>query len=203
VIGAPSRTPHTARTGTALLLASLFLSTSCQVEWLDPAFPPGIAAFGTPERYPAEGGPAAPFGATEPCTVTRIVDGDTLHCEPVGRIRLIGIDAPEQVQGAFGAQATAALRSVVLEGTEVLLERDVEDRDIYDRALRYVWVDGVMANWLMVRSGHAVLLTYPPNVRYVEAFELAQAKARDRSDGLWATEAFGCRPVEVRRGECR
>jgi len=139
---------------------------------------------------------------TEPCIVTRIVDGDTLDCEPVGRIRLIGIDTPERDQPAFGDQATEALLSLLPPGTEAQSERDVEDRDIYDRALRYLWVDGVLVNWVMVRSGHAVLLTYLPNVQYVDALTTAERRAREASEGLWATGGFGCEPVEFRRGSC-
>jgi len=160
---------------------------------------PSTEAF---ESYGAEEGPPAPLQATTLCTVTRIADGDTLDCEPLGRVRLLGIDTPELQQEPFGSQAAAALRSLIPVGTELRAEGDVEDRDQYDRALRYLWLDGVLINWVMVRSGHAVLLTYAPNVRYVESLQRAQALARDQGVGLWATGGFECEPVEFRRGDC-
>lgn len=143
-----------------------------------------------------------PVGDLEPCTVTRVVDGDTIHCEPVGRIRLIGIDAPERGQEPFGAMATEALADLLPEGTAVSLERDVEDRDQYGRALRYVWTGDVMANREMIRTGFAMLLTYPPNVQHVEGFTAAQEQARREEAGLWAVEGFACPPRAFRRGDC-
>lgn len=147
-------------------------------------------------------GPAPPANM-ETCRVTRVVDGDSLECDPVGRIRLLGIDAPELAQPPFGREAGEALARMMPEGSVVWLESDVELRDRYGRALRYVWSGDEMVNWSMIREGYAVLLTYPPNVRYVEALQDAQdAAQRDRS-GLWATDGFECTPRDFRRDACR
>ena len=134
--------------------------------------------------------------------MTRIVDGDTLHCAPFGSVRLIGIDSPESGQEPFGAVATEALAERVPVGSTVELERDVEATDRYDRVLGYIWADGELVNWWMVRSGHAVTLTYPPNVQYVESLRGAQAAARADEAGLWAVDGFACEPREFRRGAC-
>ncbi len=165
------------------------------VAWLALAAAPGACR--------GQEGPPGPVRATTECTVTRIVDGDTLHCDPVGRIRLVGIDTPELAQEPFGAGAAEALRSMLPEGTSVLVEPDVEDRDQYDRALRYVWAEGRMLNWALVRAGYAVLLTYPPNVQYVDWLRDAQDAAQEERAGLWSVDGFSCPPVEYRRGECR
>lgn len=149
------------------------------------------------------GGPAAPVREVQPCTVTRIVDGDTLDCAPLGRVRLIGVDTPERAQEPFGTMAAEVLARLIPSGSEVLVEADVEDRDQYDRALRYVWADGRLVNWVLVRTGYAVLLTYPPNVQYVGALTAAQAAARDESVGLWTIDGFACPPQEYRRRACR
>ncbi len=109
------------------------------------------------------GGPPAPVREPESCVVTRIVDGDTIDCAPFGRVRLIGMDTPEGGQQPFGDMATEALTNLIPTGTEVLLEPDVEARDRYDRLLGYVWADGILVNWALVRQGFAVLLTYPPS----------------------------------------
>jgi len=148
-------------------------------------------------------GTADPVREPQLCTVTRVVDGDTLECATLGRVRLIGIDTPERAQEPFGTTAAAALASLIPRNGEVLLEDDVERRDQYGRALRYVWVDGRMVNWLLVRSGYAVLLTYPPNVQYVEWFRSAQEAARDSGSGLWSVDGFECTPLDFRRGACR
>jgi len=85
---------------------------------------------------------------------------------------------------------------------DVQLEQDVEARDQYDRLLAYVWHDGMLVNWRMIREGWAVLLTYPPNVQYVDWLVDAERRAREEGRGLWATGGFACRPVDRRRGRC-
>ena len=143
-----------------------------------------------------------PIRETEPCTIARIVDGDTLLCDGGLRVRLIGIDTPELSQAPFGVQARDVLARLAPIGSSVLLERDVELVDRYDRRLAYVWRDGVLVNWQMVRGGWAVLLTYPPNVQYVPHLEEAQRRAREAGAGLWASGGFECRPADRRGGRC-
>ena len=156
----------------------------------------------TADAWAAYDGPTDPVRPAETCTITRIVDGDTLRCEPVGRVRLLGIDAPEQEQAPFASQATRALQAMLPVGATVRLEPDVEPRDRYDRALRYVWIDQGMINWAMVRSGHAVTLTYPPNVQHADALQRALDAARRDRAGLWTVDGFACLPVAFRRGTC-
>jgi micrococcal nuclease len=134
--------------------------------------------------------------------VTRIVDGDTLVCTGVGRIRLIGIDTPELSQGPHGQEAAAALAALAPPGARLHVETDVEPRDRYRRVLAYVWAEGRLVNWALVREGWAVLLTYPPNVRYVEWLTAAQERARAEGAGLWERGGFACLPADRRRGRC-
>ncbi|MBI4542528.1 MAG: thermonuclease family protein [Gemmatimonadetes bacterium] len=150
----------------------------------------------------ADSGPPAPVRETSACVVTRVVDGDTVDCEQVGRVRLIGIDTPERSQAPYGGRAAQALARLVPVGSSVQLELDVEPRDRYGRVLAYLWTNGVLVNWAMVRQGWAVLLTYPPNVQYVDWFTAAQSQARETGVGLWATGGFDCLPAERRRGRC-
>ncbi len=149
-----------------------------------------------------DSGPPRPVRATSNCTITRIVDGDTIECARRGRVRLIGIDTPESDQEPFGSQATAALEALIQPGSAVQLELDVETRDRYDRLLVYVWSDGLLINWALVRQGWAVLLTFPLNVQYVDWFTEAEHRARQEGRGLWAVGGFDCRPVDRRRGRC-
>jgi micrococcal nuclease len=133
-----------------------------------------------------------------------VIDGDTLECQGGERIRLLLIDTPEQSQGPYAAAATRALEALLpARPATVRLELDVVPTDQYDRTLAYVWLpDGRMANEEMARSGFAVALVYPPNVRYVERIRAAVSEAQRARRGLWSTEAFTCPPVEHRRGRC-
>lgn len=146
--------------------------------------------------------PRAPVRPTRECIVTRVVDGDTLYCRGIGSVRLIGMDSPEMDQGSFGLQAAQALIELAPLGAALQLERDVEARDRYDRTLGYLWKGDTLLNWRMVRDGWAVLLTYPPNVLYVDALVAAQRLAREERRGLWAVDGFACAPVDRRRRSC-
>jgi len=106
----------------------------------------------TPSVVPlTDSGPPGPVRQTSTCVISRVVDGDTIECSGVGRIRLIGMDTPEMSQGPYGALATEALAELTPVGSTVELELDVEPRDRYGRLLAYVWANGLMVNWALVR----------------------------------------------------
>ena len=129
-------------------------------------------------------------------TVVGVVDGDTVVIDLDGSsesVRLLGIDTPETVHPdrppeCFGKQASIRMAQLLPAGTAVLVTRDVEARDRYDRLLAYVARvgDGLVVNRAMVEEGFAATLHIDPNdgMRH----ELAAAEARARADrrGLWA-----------------
>ena len=79
-----------------------------------------------------------PATTLEHSIVERVIDGDTIVLTCGERVRFIGINAPEI--GEPGAdEATQFVRDMV-EGKTVWLESDGNDRDIYDRLRRYVWI---------------------------------------------------------------
>jgi micrococcal nuclease len=124
--------------------------------------------------------------------VTRIVDGDTIHVDLDGRdttIRIIGIDTPEKDgpytdEECFGQEATS-YTDRALAGREVELEFDIDRTDRYDRTLAYVWVGNELFDERILEDGYAVLLTVPPNVRYVDRLTQAQRAGREAGAGLW------------------
>jgi micrococcal nuclease len=139
--------------------------------------------------------------------VTRVIDGDTIEVEitdriegpgagtasvgAVEKVRLIGIDTPESVRPGtpiecFGRESSAAANAL-LEGRNVWLIKDVEDRDQYQRLLRYVYIEDEMANARLVVNGYAHAYTYPPNIRHSELFVQLQREARENGRGLWDT----------------
>jgi micrococcal nuclease len=136
------------------------------------------------------------------CVVGLVVDGDTFRCRDGRKVRLIGVDSPEQQQRPHGARSREALLNLLPVGAAVRLEHDVSPRDRYGRELAYVWAGRTLVNEAMVRDGWAVLYTVPPNVKYAGRLEQAQNKARARGAGLWADRGFDCRPVDYRRGRC-
>lgn len=138
------------------------------------------------------------------CTVTDVVDGDTIRCAHAGRVRLLLIDTPERDQEPWGERARGALVAMLPTGSTAWLETDVQVRDQYGRTLAYVYrTDGLQVNELMVRNGFAEVLVYPPNVRHVDVLRSARDAARDARRGLWSTEAFACSPRDHRAGRCQ
>lgn len=135
--------------------------------------------------------------------VTRVVDGDTLVLENKERVRLIGIDTPEMHESDKlfkDAQRTnqdaAAIQELgkrsfsftreLAEGKRVRLEFDVEKKDKYKRLLAYVYLeDGTFVNAQIIKEGYASLMTYPPNIKYVDLFKELYKQARESKRGLW------------------
>ena len=123
--------------------------------------------------------------------VKRVIDGDTLVLEDDTKVRLIGINAPES-DVCFASEATD-IAIELLEGKEVTLEKDISDKDKYDRLLRYVYLNDLLVNEYLVGEGYAQVATYPPDVKYKDVFITAEKSARDNKSGLWSS----C-PVETK-----
>jgi endonuclease YncB( thermonuclease family) len=149
-----------------------------------------------------DSGPALPADSLEDCVVTRISDGDSIHCVAQGNVRLIGLDAPEQNQEPFGSEATAAARAMVPEGAILKLKAGVNPRDRYGRLLAYAWHNGISFNWLMIRQGWAVSYPYDGKTLWVDRFAAAEARARAERLGLWGKNGFACRPADRRARRC-
>jgi endonuclease YncB( thermonuclease family) len=135
----------------------------------------------------------------EKAQVIKVIDGDTIEVNlnsKVENVRFIGMDTPETVDprkpvGCFGKEASDATKSL-LTGKTVLLEKDVEDRDIYKRILRYIYLDlgngqTLFVNDYLVREGFAKTLNIPPDSKYADRFLQAQIEARSGNKGLWAS----------------
>lgn len=138
---------------------------------------------------------SVPFAA-EP-TVIDVIDGDTIDVR-IGykrqRVRLLGIDTPETkdprkpVQ-CFGHEASEHTAQLLPRGTIIRLEHDLEERDIYNRLLAYVWrsSDGLFVNLDLVAQGYADILSIAPNTAHADELRTAMTAAKNAPRGLWAT----------------
>jgi len=132
---------------------------------------------------------------TEKVLIDHVIDGDTIQLDDSRKVRLIGVDTPETVHPQkeveyYGKEASDFTKSM-LEGKEVYLEYDVQPTDKYGRTLAYVWLsDGTLFNELLVLKGFAQVSTYPPNVKYVERFTMAQKQAIEANADLWPKESM-------------
>jgi endonuclease YncB( thermonuclease family) len=123
----------------------------------------------------------------ETALVVQVLDGDTIEVLVEGvaqRLRYIGIDSPEDGQ-PYSVEAEALNRALV-EGKQVILEKDVSETDRFERLLRYVFLlDGTFVNAELVRLGMAHAAAYEPDTSYQGYFEEMQALAQEQGLGIW------------------
>jgi micrococcal nuclease len=133
-----------------------------------------------------------PGAASERAVVTKVLDGDTIEVRIGSRtdvVRLLGVDTPEthhptKPVECFGPEA-AAYTAARLTGRSVSLEGDVEPRDLYDRRLAYVSVDGRRFNDELLTRGFARLLVIPPNGAHARTMLAEELEAKREGRGLW------------------
>lgn len=124
--------------------------------------------------------------------VKAVIDGDTLLLEDGRFVRLIGIDAPETAHKDHDPEPLADEARDLLEARvvasswSVRLAPGLVGKDRYGRTLAYVFDgSGRHLNQLMLESGLATLMVFPPNTRFIEGFQNAQRQARLERQGLW------------------
>lgn len=123
----------------------------------------------------------SPGGEGPSARVTNVVDGDTVDVERLGRVRLIGVDAPEK--GRCGEDTATRFTRERLLDQVVQYELGVEPKDRYDRTLAYLSREGQMHNLALLSEGYARVLTSPPNDKYASEFEEAEREAKPTNTG--------------------
>ena len=138
-----------------------------------------------------------PDGPTERAQVLRVVDGDTIVVRIGGReerVRYIGLDAPEVANAGAGTGADCGgdearnANDRLVAGEELVLERDVSDRDRFGRLLRHAWLanDGWRLVGLeLVEAGAAEARSYSPDTTRDAELDAGERRARDRGNGIW------------------
>ncbi|PYR40577.1 MAG: hypothetical protein DMF93_10695 [Acidobacteria bacterium] len=126
---------------------------------------------------------------SDPLLVRAVVDGDTIDVAALGRVRLLGIDAPEIGRGfdtsaPFAREARDRLSALVLHRW-VRLEQEGAAFDVYDRRLAYVLTeDGTFVNAALVREGLARVSARMPLSRLAE-LQRAESEAQAFRRGMW------------------
>jgi len=144
---------------------------------------------------------------SESVLVRAVIDGDTIDVSAFGRVRLLGIDAPEIGRGfdttaPFGREARDRLASLVLHRW-IRLEQEGALLDAYNRHLAYVMrEDGVFVNAALVRDGLARVSARVPLSRLAE-LERAQAEAQTFRRGMWGEAPRIPSPSYTRRAGSR
>ena len=109
-------------------------------------------------------------------------------------MRYIGLDAPEVAnpeEGTLvecGGDEARSANATLVEGREVVLERDDSDRDRFGRLLRHVWLpaaDGLqLVGEGLVESGMVEARSYPPDTAPDDLLDRAGHRAREAGLGI-------------------
>ena len=119
-----------------------------------------------------------------------IIDGDTFRLTNGDTVRLIGIDAPELSQPG-GVLSREYLAHLIV-GKPITLERGPEDRDKYNRLLRFVYINDLCINEEMIRQGYAEA-RYLPESPIRDYYLQLEIQAETTKAGLWSDNVFQSR----------
>lgn len=148
----------------------------------------------TPTVLPtATATPIPPVADAQLATVSRMVDGDTIHVQIDGidqTVRYIGIDTPER--GQPGYQAASEANWQLVEGQTIYLVKEISETDRNGRLLRQVYLaDGRWVNGELVAQGWAQPVKYPPDLLKAAKLEALALEAAQAKRGFWSgTSAF-------------
>jgi endonuclease YncB( thermonuclease family) len=121
-----------------------------------------------------------PVKVSESLLVRAVISGDTIDVEPVGHVRLLGIEVPAVVADA----ARERLSGLVVRRW-VRLETEVDTGSSRTRRIAYVITgDGVCVNTVLVRDGLARVSARAPGARLGELNQ-AEAEAQRLEKGMW------------------
>ncbi|MGR3309350.1 MAG: thermonuclease family protein [Candidatus Brocadiales bacterium] len=119
----------------------------------------------------------------------RVIDGDTIVVEKVGKVRLLGINTPEMKDIHRGVQRfgmeSAMFTEQNLLGKQVRLEYDVIRVDRFGRTLAYVYVEDTLFNAELIKQGYALVYAKHP-YKYLDEFRRLEKDARKNGRGLWS-----------------
>lgn len=115
--------------------------------------------------------------------VPKVIDGDSIKLQNNIEVRLLGINTPERGQPYY-QEATNRLKELV-EGKNVTLESDVQDKDQYGRLLRYVFVNDLFVNLQLVKEGYANIYIIQPNTRYETLLRNGEDEAKTLKLNIW------------------
>lgn len=142
-------------------------------------------------------------------TVTHVIDGDTVEIEGGERVRLLGIDTPEDKRirkNRDGTKRLVPAQPFFLEAKNFLrelvakkrVEMRVGDESVgyYGRTLARLYLPGgVDVQRELLRRGYAMVTAYPPNIAHLQNYAAAEAEACRAGRGLWSSAHFALQNI--------
>ena len=127
--------------------------------------------------------------STNTILVQRVIDGDTILLSNGERVRYLDIDTPETVHPnkpieCFGPRAHQRNQELV-ENKYITLKSSDTNTDNYGRLLRYVYVEDVFVNAVLVSEGYAFAEDYNNPGHLYDYLESLEQDAIKNNLGLW------------------
>lgn len=125
-----------------------------------------------------------------------VIDGDTVILADATHVRLIGVDTPELGRDGAGpepgaVEARAFLTGLLPSRGRLWLVHDAERHDRYGRLLAHLFLpDGSNVQARLLEEGHAVPLTIPPNLLFLDCYRRAADEAARAGRGLWGLKHY-------------
>ncbi|MDD9856693.1 MAG: thermonuclease family protein [Gammaproteobacteria bacterium] len=153
---------------------------------------------------------AGPASADGLVMVTHVIDGDTVEIEGGERVRLLGIDTPEDKRirkskdggkrlvpaQPFFIEAKRLLRELVAK-QRVRIAVGAESVGYYGRTIAQLHLpDGTDVQQALLRRGYAMVVAYPPNIAHLQDYGATEAEACRAGRGLWGHPHFALQTLE-------
>ena len=132
-------------------------------------------------------------------------DGDTIWVKIDGKkekVRFVGVNTPEVAKDGnpaeFMAEEAKEFTEKNLKNKDIYLEKDISDRDKYDRLLRYIWLEKPLSNpelsdienktlnGILVKEGYAYANYYKPDIKYHDYLKDLEKSAKNNKKGIWS-----------------
>jgi len=127
----------------------------------------------------------------EYANITKIIDGDTIEIlldNITQKVRMLGINTPEKNEKDW-EKAKNFLEQ--FENKTVELVRSKEDKDKYNRKLRYIFYNNAFLNKEILENGWAHFYSYSED-KYTEELKKAEGRARENRIGIWESSKEDC-----------
>ncbi len=124
----------------------------------------------------------------ETALVLEIIDGDTIKTD-IGTIRLLGINCPEKNKYYY-EQSKNYLEN--LQNKQIKLFKTSENKDRYNRKLRYIFFQGKNINLEIIKKGLGHTYYYD-NDKFTSSLESREIIARQQERGIWKSSKNQCK----------
>ena len=128
----------------------------------------------------------------------KCVDGDTAiftYKNENFKARFLAIDTPETKHSAkgeqpYGEEASNYTCKRLENAKKIELEYDKnsDEKDLYNRHLVWVWIDGKLLQKDLINKGYAKVAYIYKKYKYVDELNSLQEKAQSKKIGIWSDE---------------